>query len=955
MESQPTKFQTLLDRQQIADIKRRFQNLHRVRLQRIQDSLKIKQQSFLDLLPLLFHANHEMLPGFISEKTPYGISDFRPSTKSLALVKRRHKGFIYRVKALQAYPILSIFLMGSVGSIAYSRKSDFDIWICVRQGLSSEESQLLLQKTEKIHDWAENELSLEVHFFIMYPDHFREFGHDQDQSEESSGNRQHHLLLEEFYRTSLLIAGRFPVWWLVPVEQENRYEEYVQALCREELVQPFEFLDFGGLANVDISEFFGSALWQLYKAVHSPNKSFLKIILMEAYAADYPNFDFPCQRMKQAIHQGEQDSDNLDPYILMTNRVEQYLLQNNEVDRLEMARKCFYYKIKEPMSKTSIPSSLRREMLKKLVDHWGWDQSALKILDSRSHWKSRLVMEEREILIDQLTKIYKRLAEFSRKNARYTTRDAANLNILGRKLFSAFEKKAGKIEFINPRLAFDMTEEKLSFVQQSENASEGWLLYDSEQSYDVEFIREPIKASKSLLEVLAWCHFNAVLDRTTAILLQTKNPMMRYQELQSYIQHLAQLFPKRKIPEPSIRDLAKAETIKRAFFFINIGHDPLHDYSNQGLELISGRTDALSYSGLFKNLVYSLDALFITSWQEALTSRHQGEHALLESICDYFAWFPLKGEEKPAQFECLCLSGSKGPVIANRVQEIFSTIADLYYPSNTNNVRFILRMESAYYIVQADRGFLGYQHFNTYQKLIDALELPRPEYSRIQPDKVMFSNSPLCEIFSRDKPHQIQVYFYVKGQEVDVYVMDEKGSLTIQTCNFFSLNAIIKHYRNFLDAISIRRSQHMPLQSTGIVDNKVHFYEIKKSFQGHFTVSSLPDTKYSLVVESVNIRILGELRQSDRLLLSIYTNEKHYSTLEFGNHIYEQVARDILRARKGRKPHPVYVSDVDISRSFIGSNAVQHLQTAHYLQFKRWVEERLAQTIARIAAGSPHE
>ena len=57
----------------------RFKNLHQLQRQKIQNFLQPRQQAFLSLLPLLFHQNLPLLPGFISSETPAGISDYSPN------------------------------------------------------------------------------------------------------------------------------------------------------------------------------------------------------------------------------------------------------------------------------------------------------------------------------------------------------------------------------------------------------------------------------------------------------------------------------------------------------------------------------------------------------------------------------------------------------------------------------------------------------------------------------------------------------------------------------------------------------------------------------------------------------------------------------------------------------------------------------------------------------------
>ena len=61
-------------------LKRRFMAINHSRLNRTEDALRIrKQKQFLNMVPFLFHVNHPMLPGYVSDETPAGISDYSPN------------------------------------------------------------------------------------------------------------------------------------------------------------------------------------------------------------------------------------------------------------------------------------------------------------------------------------------------------------------------------------------------------------------------------------------------------------------------------------------------------------------------------------------------------------------------------------------------------------------------------------------------------------------------------------------------------------------------------------------------------------------------------------------------------------------------------------------------------------------------------------------------------------
>src|SRR3569832_1914769 len=438
----------------VSATKQRFLLLNRERLRRAQESKRERQQDLHEQQPQHNHDNHPNLPGFTSSEGPVGVSDYRPTKRALHAAKKIAMSFEYRRKALQRNDIDSLFLMGSSGTVAYSQKSDFDIWLCPRPDMDVAKLAELQQKATLIEEWA-GTLDLEVHFFLINPHEFRE-GHHADLSSESSGTAQHYLLLEEFYRTGLLLAGRYPIWWLVPPDAETRYADYVSGLVERRHISLNEFVDFGGVHQIPAEEFFDTALWQLFKGIDSPYKSVLKLLLVELYASQYPKIDLLCQRFKRAIYAGETQLDQLDPYIMLYRALEEHLERNGENKRLDFVRRCFYFKVNEKLSTPDNPryTTWRRELVRSLAESWGWGGVYLEMLDTRSQWKINRVLRERQVLVNELTHSYRILSAFVREQAGLMSSiNQKDITVLGRKLYAAFERKADKVEIINRRIS----------------------------------------------------------------------------------------------------------------------------------------------------------------------------------------------------------------------------------------------------------------------------------------------------------------------------------------------------------------------------------------------------------------------------------------------------------------------------------------------------------------------
>src|SRR6187431_2592360 len=273
-----------VDRKQLNQLKQRFLDLNRLRHQRTCAALPERQQQFLHVLPLLFHVNHPMLPGYISHSTPAGVYRYTPDSEELRLAKIFARSFHYNRDLTEKNPAIdALFIMGSVGTIAQSDASDLDVWVCHSLDDSHNFLPELERKCHLISQWAAQQIHLEAHFFLMRSNEFSS-QRSQSFSSEASGSAQHYLLLDEFYRTALWLAGKIPLWWFIPASQEQDYVNYREKLLSKRFIRREDVIDFGGLPNIPANEFIGAGIWQLYKAIESPYKSVLKLLLLEVYA-----------------------------------------------------------------------------------------------------------------------------------------------------------------------------------------------------------------------------------------------------------------------------------------------------------------------------------------------------------------------------------------------------------------------------------------------------------------------------------------------------------------------------------------------------------------------------------------------------------------------------------------------------------------------------------------------
>ncbi len=920
--------------------------LNKDRLRRVQECLNTRQRAFIRLLPLLFHINHPMLPGYLSNTTPCGVCDYSPAKRSIQSARKLAKSFSYQRRAQRRYSIHALYLMGSTGTIAYSKSSDFDVWICHRPGLSKQDIAALHEKADGIKCWAES-LGLEVHFFLMDDASFRDKEHQQ-LSNENVGSSQHHLLLDEFYRTGLLVAGRYPVWWLVPPAYEKHYHEYVDKLIVNRFIKANDIVDFGDLSHLPTGEFFGATLWQLHKAVDSPYKSIIKILLMEAYANQYPDIEILAMRFKKMVHKGGVQLDRLDPYVMMCNTVEEYLFSRRELERLELARRCFYFKVNEAMSKPGRGRRLswRRQAIRELVDTWGWSRSKIASLDQRRQWKIKRVLEERQILVDELTLSYRALSRFGREHNNEHAINSDDLNLLGRKLYVAFERKAGKVEMINPGVSRDLSEERLSLHHIDKRGSRGWAIYRGNVLVRDTDKHTPLKRTASLLELLVWCHFNGLINRNpTSIGIQPPDSSLRQWELRCVLDCLQQMFPKGKIPKSDIQSLAEQATVRQAGVFINLARDPMSKLTRNGMQLVSGRVDPLSYGGQRENLAVDFETLTVTSWGEVLTYRYAGCTALLDCLCDYFAWSPVDSGTVPPPLPCFSFSSSRGAIIARRLEQLFNEVTEyFYYNSWRRHARFALRIGQNYYVLKCEDNVPRYQELDSQTALLDHLGQPQISFSPIRIDKHTMDNSALTLVLDRNQEGVLQLFYQIDGGRAQVYILDERGSLFHQCLAFHDQQTLLSQFQHFLDMLRYRLSHtNMPNSLSDKMYNQ-YFHIIRNSLEEYVLVpvKANPETGMR---RCFNVQVIGCLEDERYGSFSIFFDNREFSTLEFGEQIFQRVAEHISAKRNNGRAYPIYITDIDVNPAMLGTDNVNGVQSIHFLNYKKRIESLLNQAL----------
>ena len=934
-----------IDRKVLSQLRARFLTLNEGRMARAMEGLSPRQQMVLKLLPLFFHVNHPLLPGYVSGSTPAGVANFEPDAATLAEAQRLTRSFSYKARrGNPPQPIHGLFLMGSLGTLAQADQSDMDLWICHAPDLSADELAELGKKSQLLEAWAASQ-GAEAHCFLIEPQRFVRGERDSQLSSEDCGTTQHYLLLDEFYRTAIWLAGRTPIWWLVPVYEEAGYELYTHTLLSKRFIRADETLDLGHLAHIPPGEFIGAGLWQLFKGIESPYKSVLKLLLIEVYASEHPQVECLSLRFKQAVFANRLELDELDPYIMVYRRIEHYLSARGETERLELVRRALYLKVNRKLTGANAQRNSRwqNQLLQRLAEEWRWDHRQLALLDSRSQWKVRQVSAERRALVNELNFSYRFLSQFARTERSVSLINKRDLNVLGRRLYAAFERKADKVEFINPGIAPDLAEDTLTLVHSTNKKAPGqthWGLYNGSLG-NLEWEHfAPLKRSSQLLELLTWCHRNGVIDSSTRLALHPGSSDLSEFELFNLLGSLQQTIA---LPLASVDEepLLRASEPAEVLILVNVGIDPLKHHRDLNILMTTERTDSLSYAGVRENLVLTLDQITLNSWNEVMVSRYDGPHALLDCLRDYLNQLP---SDRLPRLRVRCFCHNRAQFIAQRVEEIFDTAQNLLL--GQSNHRYLLQVQQHYHVMELMPGQATHVSLATQDALIAYLSEELASYSPLHLDTMALEDHDLALLLPMGMADCVQVFYRVNEDFAELYVLDEFNALWQQRLPFHDEQSLLAPLQRFLQSIIYRRDALSPLdtqQPLGAVQTL--YYQLLPTGSGRARgIEPRPAPHNPTNKPFYDVQAIIGKAAHGKVGITLYCNQREFSELEFGDQLFAVVAQEIVGQRRETERYRCYITDLDLSGLLGDVQSPSNL----YLRYKAELELSLNEALSQI-------
>lgn len=709
--------------------------------------LSVENSQLAHLLPLLINKNINDLPGYVAEFSGGSIADFKVTESAQKLAKDFFNVDISQSTAQSPELYCGLYTIGSLGSLGQSIKSDWDVWLCLCDNISPQTREFIEQKCQLIEAWAK-QIGVELHLFLVTENQFEQ-GIKSGFDKESSGSAQHWLLLDEFYRSAITLAGKPIRWHLSPQDSS------------------ISAIDLGQPTSIPAQEYFGAMMWQLYKGIDSPEKSLLKALLLESYFSDFPNTQLLSVEWQQLML-ANQFSDH---YLLLLNRITQHLQKLGDESRLKLVRECFYLKCAPALSfiKQGQALNYQQQQLKTLVTEWQFSTEHIFHLDKQARWSPVDSQQHHQALVSALLESYRLMKELAKSHSVDEAMYPQELTILSRKLYSAYQHSETKINRLAPIRSVKHTNNNFYLRRGiDESGYRVWLLLSQPPVFGKNYI---IHQDTHIIKLLMWAAINQLISPTTQVRLPSDNAKYSY-KVNRALTHLAEQFTGDKLATKNA--LVQSSQIEEVSIIINMLDDATVQFEGQTQMMDWLISNIFSIGRQKRSLVSSIDLAYRNSWNEHHAMVFNGNTAILELLSHLFTL--IRSNSSTPEISILSVSKRHSILLRDQVSFLLRECFEIQRKSSKEGIQV-----KSMVVAGKLYGLFFHREKVEYKAISNAVELYKTlsQTALTQvPSKQPTTSKVKRLIYEHASIGYVQFFLEQRKDGIKVYILDEHNHLS---------------------------------------------------------------------------------------------------------------------------------------------------------------------------------
>ncbi|MFW2374709.1 MAG: class I adenylate cyclase [Gammaproteobacteria bacterium] len=867
-------------------------------LERYLSGLTEQQKFSFRLIPLIFQTNHHMLPAYVSADTAAGIYGYKPDKQLLRDARKINHRFSYDLKRpLKNTLIEALYLKFSV------LDDSVQLILIHRPDIEEQQKQQLDSKMSRLIHWLETE-QLHITGWVLTA---QKLALVLDNNA-VSGLQSAISNIDSFYFESILLAGKYPLWWLIPPGSDNNYNKMVQHIEHAHYVDDREYIDFGPASEFKINKFLIS----------------VKRLMRQGYADDSILFRYcltwQAMRMKRtcllsAALKAEVFDEQKELQLLSINQV--YIQTMHQIVRTlfgqdEWKKICDLYGLMIGFADTKM-LPLLVELSGKEVDKnalFNNPEKNLALFMDAKQGLQTFVTAAASRVIEQLTKLD--LQE-----------DDIELLTQVLELYHRQYNTADLVTIINQRNISSISQDKILIRElASQHDISYWVLVIQDEQGD----KRVLHRLKSLLALIAWAWLNRIIDQNTQVSIdcpgyQVKQIEVRYaletlvaQLSDDYWQHIKQ--HQGDEPDRASKSLIFVRLVSAAEDKLIVNSEVPHQDNVSGQILL-------------------FEQLLVNRWGEVHYRLFYGDEGIVSCFCDWLNNVNLDDEHIREYFKLYSYSSGETNYHVQQLADIFDEMIGFFVQHGDQVASYILNMGINYFVISQQQGKYSYQKIAGELAVYQYLEQDINTFKSVGIHKHVLSETPLVMLYGKNRKGRVQLCFQGVQGQYDIWIVDERGSLWHSKQDIMDFEQLISHWLLFI------RNTVNQYQKADIAVPGFELFYAEPRAAGGFKLSKVNTEGISVKLSeslSVNCRDLVKGEE-----LSLQIADAGFDYLEYGDNAMDQCADYILR----NAPHTAtLVTDIGLSNISPGSNSAREIQFVHFLKLKRRVEFELRQLLS---------
>jgi adenylate cyclase, class 1 len=895
---------------EIVDARQAFIKRNKNCLQIYLRQLPVSQAAAIQLLPLIFHVNSRLLPGYNGPDAPYGVYGYEPEKNIIGLARKLSARFhMEQTGVLSNAPIEAVFIKYSF------LKNKMSMWLVHAPEIKSTQLDTLEDKLHRVNAWLRSR-DLEMQANLISAAGFAQHGLRNDANEYFASAS---LFLDSFYTESFLLAGKYPVWWLVPPELEDHYPDFVDKIKIARFVPDQEYIDLGGLAASSQYELMKQAMDCVHDVQKSPETSWPKLLLLNVMQKVWPKVDGTAIRMKHHVY-----LDDFSKEVTAENMVRELLLESiNDLSQANhlMPPDKLLAALKQYSTKGNLLGSLVPQENQQYMHLKPQAFDAMRYIQT-----SRALMREVWLVFDKVINRYK-----------YHADDEASQKqlLLAQNMLLFLSEPRQRVPVFTTQPNAELLQGRVIFRHVIQPVEHWVLLVESADDQE-----KVLYESASLLALIAWAWLNYVVDRSTQVAVDCPLRAVKQIDARHALEVLVSQLDRVKIIETSRDVFDKTREVQSAMVFIHLVMDEVLRAQIEALEEKYAKENT-DIALQLESLIGYCEQLVVSNWGDVEVKRYAGEAGVLQCLCDWLMCGMALPRPGALPLQAHGYAAGASTYLAQRTGQIYEEMIEFFFKKKVAHSRFIVRLGEHYYCLQRDQSGLQVSLLGNEAALLQFLEASNLEFVETGIERMSMLGMPLREIYQRNKAGMVQLFYRVANRSCHTWVLDERGSLCYFRQDWYDRDSYLTRWLYFLRNVRGRmknisyQNRELPaLELTQISSNRLGAMEFNRI--GAESVNAQRN------FIDVQLQVEGA-KGGDRL--GLICDGRYFDYQTYTSSVMTEALQYINARMIGEGRKPVYLTDIDVPLRLFNVSQRDDIQTLHFLKYCRNFENRMNQLL----------